>query len=67
MNKYHYQETLIINVDVYAKSKQDAQDKVASALGIVLGSIDSLHSKEEDIRDYSLDTISVEVSDADDE
>lgn len=62
MNKYHYQETLIINVDVYAKSKQEAQDKVASALGSALCSIDKIGSLEEDIRDWSLDTIEVNVS-----
>lgn len=61
MKKYHYQETLIINVEVYAESKNDAQDKVASALGIALSNMKPLDTIEQDIRDNSFDSIDVSV------
>jgi hypothetical protein len=65
MIKYQYQETLIIKVEVYAESKNDAQDKVASALGIALSSMKPLDTIEQDIRDNSFDSIEISVSVAD--
>lgn len=61
MKTYHYQETLIVNVEVYANSKQEAQEKVASAIGTALGSMQPIDQIEKDIRDNSFDTIEVEV------
>lgn len=62
MKSYHYQETLNINVEVYANSKQEAQDKVASALGIALSRITELDQIDQDIRDNSFDTIQIQVT-----
>ena len=61
MKKYHYQETLIINVEVFANSKNDAREKVASALGVALGSMQSIDQIDQDIRNNSFDTIEVDV------
>ena len=65
MKKYRYQETLIINVEVYAESKNDAQDKVASALGTALSSMTPIDNIDGDIRDNSFDSVDVSVSLAD--
>ena len=62
MKKYHYKETMIINVDVYAHSKKEAMDKVASALGIALNSGDDLDQIDKDIRDNSFDTIDITIN-----
>jgi ribosomal protein L20A (L18A) len=59
MKKYQYQETLNINVEVYANSRKEAQDKVASALGSAFGSMRSLDQIDQDIRDSSFDTIEI--------
>jgi hypothetical protein len=62
MNEYHYQETININVSVFAYSKQDAQDKVASALGIALSKMPPLDQVDQDIRNNSFDTINIQVT-----
>lgn len=61
MNKYHYQETLNINVEVYANTNLEAQEKVASALGVAFGSMQNLDQINQDIRDNSFDPIEVSV------
>lgn len=61
MKKYNYQENLNINVEVYANSAKEAQDKVASALGQALGSMSHLDQIDQDIRSNSYDTINISV------
>ena len=62
MNEYQYQETININVSVFAHSKQDAQDKVASAIAIALSKMPPLDQVDQDIRDNSFDTIQIQVT-----
>jgi hypothetical protein len=61
MKTYHYQETLNINVEVYANSEKEAQEKVASAIGIALGSMKPIDQINQDIRDNSFDTLEIKV------
>lgn len=62
MKKYHYQETLNINVEVYAKSKKEAQDKVASALAWVFERMPNIDEYDKSIGDNSFDTIEITVT-----
>jgi hypothetical protein len=62
MNEYQYQETININVSVFAHSKHDAQDKVASAIAIALSKMPPLDQIDQDIRDNSFDTINIQVT-----
>jgi hypothetical protein len=61
MKQYHYQETLIINVTVFANSKKEAQDKVATALGVALNTGGNLDQIDQDIRESSFDTLDLNV------
>jgi hypothetical protein len=62
MKSYQYQETLIINVEVYANSKKEAQEKVSSALAIAFDQMQTLDQIEKDIRDNSFDTLGIEIT-----
>lgn len=62
MKSYQYQETLIINVEVYANSKKEAMEKVASALSTAFGQMQPLDQINQDIRDNSFDTIGTEIT-----
>lgn len=62
MKSYQYQETLIINVEVFANSKKDAMEKVSSALAIAFDQMQTLDQINQDIRDNSFDTIATEIT-----
>lgn len=62
MKKYHYQETMIINVDVYAHSIQEAREKAISAISSALSSMEPLDQIDQDIRDNSFDTIDATIN-----
>jgi hypothetical protein len=62
MKSYHYQETLNINVEVYANSKQEAKEKVTSALEVALSQMTALDQIDQDIRDNSFDTLDIKVT-----
>lgn len=61
MKQYHYQETMLINVTVFANSKKEAQDKVATALGVALNTGDDLDQIDQDIRENSFDTLEIKI------
>lgn len=62
MKSYQYQETIIINVEVFANSKEEAREKVSSALAIAFDQMQPLDQIEKDIRDNSFDTIGTEIT-----
>jgi hypothetical protein len=62
MKQYHYTETLAIHVDVFAKSKKEAEDIVSSAIALAFEKMSNLDDIHKSIKDNSFDTLSVKVT-----
>jgi len=62
MKQYHYQETLIINVTVFANSKKEARERAESPVGQGINSFTADLLRYQDVKDFSIDSSHIQIN-----